>query len=200
MNDTELLNPFFNYLNKFSTLSEEEFHQVARYIHIRKCVKQEIITKKGDIENYIYFILKGLIRKYYIKYKQEHNVQISYEGHLIHSQESFHSRKPSKCYIETIEPSTLVAIHYDDLERLYESSRKLEHLGRLIITYTMVLKDSWKDQLIELSSKERFLNFVNKHPEMLQRVPQKFLASYLNMSPETFSRFKHIISHKKKLS
>jgi CRP-like cAMP-binding protein len=162
-------------------------------------VKQEIITKKGEIENYVYFILKGLIRKYYIKYKQEHNIQISYEGHLIHSQESFHSRKPSKYYVETIEPSTLVAIHYDDLEKLYDSSRKLEHLGRLIITYTMVLKDSWKDQLIELSSKERFLNFVNKHPEMLQRVPQKFLASYLNMSAETFSRFKHIILKKKKL-
>jgi len=194
----ELLKPFYNYLNKFSKLSEEEFQLIVKYIRIVQFGEKEIITKKGEIENYVYFIVKGLVRKYYIKYKQEFNIQISYEGHLIHSQESFHSRKPSNYIVETIEPSTLISIRYDDLENLYRMAEKFEHLGRLIITYTMVLKDCWRAQLTELPSKERFINFLNKHPEMLHRVPQKFLASYLNMRPETFSRLKHLMHSDKK--
>jgi hypothetical protein len=69
----------------------------------------------------------------------------------------------------------------------------MEHLGRLVITITMVLKDKWQSQLVKLSPRERFVQFVTKHPELMQRVPQKYLASYLNIKPETFSRFKHLV-------
>jgi hypothetical protein len=57
----------------------------------------------------------------------------------------------------------------------------------------MVLKDRWQSQLVMLSPKERFIGFVNRHSKLLQRVPQKYLASYLNIKPETFSRFKHFV-------
>jgi len=69
----------------------------------------------------------------------------------------------------------------------------MEHLARLLITYAMVIKDRWQMQLVKMTPRERFLNFVIKNPELMQRVPQKFLASYLNIKPETFSRFKHLI-------
>ena len=69
----------------------------------------------------------------------------------------------------------------------------MEHLGRLVITHTMVLKDRWQIQLVKMTPRERFLTFVTKNPELMQRVPQKFLASYLNIKPESFSRFKHLI-------
>jgi CRP-like cAMP-binding protein len=95
--------------------------------------------------------------------------------------------------VEAIEPTTLVSITYDDLETIYARSGKMEHLGRLIITYTMVLKDRWQMQLVMHTPRERFIRFVNHNPELLQRVPQKFLASYLNIKPETFSRFKHLV-------
>ncbi|MCW3116744.1 MAG: cyclic nucleotide-binding protein, partial [Chitinophagaceae bacterium] len=119
--------------------------------------------------------------------------QISFENHIMHSQESYHSRLPSEYTIETIEPTTVVSITYDDLEKIYDSSKKMEHLGRLIITYTMVVKDRWQMRLTKHSPRERFISFVNKNPELLQRVPQKFLASYLSIKPETFSRFKHLV-------
>jgi hypothetical protein len=65
----------------------------------------------------------------------------------------------------------------------------------------MVLKDKWQSQLVKLSPRERFINFVTKHPELMQRVPQKYLASYLNIKPETFSRFKHMVrDHSKSLA
>ena len=115
------------------------------------------------------------------------------ENHLILSQESFHSRTPSEYYIETIEPTTFVSIHHEHLENLYRQSHKMEHLGRLVVTYAMIIKDRWQMQMVKMTPRERFLNFVTKNPELMQRVPQKYLASYLNIKPETFSRFKHLI-------
>ena len=69
----------------------------------------------------------------------------------------------------------------------------MEHLGRLVVTFAMIIKDRWQMQMVKMTPRERFLNFVTKNPELMQRVPQKYLASYLNIKPETFSRFKHLI-------
>lgn len=63
----------------------------------------------------------------------------------------------------------------------------------------MVIKDRWQLQMVKMTPRERFLNFVTKNPELIQRVPQKFLASFLHIKPETFSRFKHLIKDHAKL-
>jgi CRP-like cAMP-binding protein len=185
---------FLNYLRKFTDVTEDEFNQfllpVAR---VRRFGKKQVVTKAGDVENYFNFIVKGLARKFYKKGNQEINTQISMEQHLITSQESFHSRTPSEYVIETIEPTTFVSITHDDLEDVYRQSHKMEHVGRLVITYAMIIKDRWQMQMVKMTPRERFLNFVTKNPELMQRVPQKYLASYLNIKPETFSRFKHLI-------
>lgn len=188
------IKPFFAYLQKFVTFTDEEFQQsILPFIKVRRFGKKEIITRAGEIENYFNFIVKGLARKYYKRGREEINTQISLEGHILHSQESFHSRIPSEYTIETIEPTILVSISYDDLEKIYEQSKKMEHMGRLIITRTMVVKDRWQMMMVMHTPRERFINFVNNNPELLQRVPQKYLASYLNIKPETFSRFKHLM-------
>jgi CRP-like cAMP-binding protein len=190
----ESIKLFREYLNKFTNLGESEFDQYLLPVcKVRKFAKKEILTREGEVENYFNFITKGLLRKYYKKGSHEINTQISMEGHLIVSQESFHSRQPSEYFIETIEPSTVVSISHDDLEKVYASSHRMEHLARILITYAMVIKDRWQMQLVKMTPRERFLNFVTKNPELMQRVPQKFLASYLNIKPETFSRFKHLI-------
>jgi CRP-like cAMP-binding protein len=192
---------FKAYLDKFVTLTKSEWEeQVIPFMHVKRFEKKEKLTRAGEVENYFYFITKGLVRKFYKKNSHEINTQISTEGHIIHSQESFHSRLPSEYFVETIEPSIVIAISYDDLEHIFSTSKKLEHLGRLVITHTMVIKDRWQMQLVKLTPRERFIQFVTKNPELVQRVPQKFLASYLNIKPETFSRFKHMIrDHSKNL-
>ena len=185
---------FQNYLKKFIVLTDEEFNQhLLPVIKVRRFGKKEVVSKAGEIENYFNFVVKGLARKYYKKGHNEINTQISLEGHLILSQESFHSRTPSEYTIETIEPTVLVSITYDDLEKVYSQSRKMEHLGRLIVTFAMIIKDNWQMQMVKMTPRERFLNFVTKNPELMQRVPQKYLASYLHIKPETFSRFKHLL-------
>ena len=192
---------FLDFLNKFIPLSQDEYDELILPCVIkRKFEKKSIITQTGEVEEYMNFIDSGLARKYYKRENDEINTQISYEGHIIHAQESFHSRTPSEYTIETIEPCELTSITYECLERIYSSSLKMQQLGRLVITVTMVLKDKWQSQLVKLTPRERFINFVTRHPELMQRVPQKYLASYLNIKPETFSRFKHMVrEHSKKI-
>ncbi|HUR66397.1 MAG TPA: Crp/Fnr family transcriptional regulator [Chitinophagaceae bacterium] len=190
----EATKAFQHYLQKFIVMTDDEFNRdILPMTKVRRFAKKDIITEEGEIENHFNFIVKGLVRKFYRKGNQEINTQISFEGQMLLSQESFHSRQPSEYFIEAIEPTTLVSITHDDLEKLFNSSHRLEHLGRLIVTYSMVIKDRWQMQLVKMSPRERFLHFVTKNPELMQRVPQKYLASFLNIKPETFSRFKHLL-------
>ena len=182
------------FLNKFIPLTQDEFNEfIAPFVIKRNFGKKAIVTRAGEIENYINFIEIGLVRKYYKKEKEEINTQISNEGHIIHAQESFHGRIPSEYFVETIEPTEFSSITFEGLEKMYSSSEKMQRLGRLVVPATMVLKDKRQSQMVKLTPRERFIRFVTKHPELMQRVPQKYLASYLHIKPETFSRFKHMV-------
>jgi len=118
-------------------------------------------------------------------------------GELISSSVSYFSGQPSGYVIETIEPTTFYSIHKDKSEQLYNRYPKLERLSRLIITELFLQKEVWELERIRYNTKERFLRFMTDNPELFQRVPQKYLASYLNIKPETFSRLKHLLRNKK---
>ena len=193
-NNMDAIRAFMAYLQKLTDITEDEFvRHLEPVCKVRRFGKKEIISKAGEVENYFNFIVKGLARKYYKKNHHEINTQISLEGQMLLSQESFHSRQPSEYTIEAIEPTTMVSISYEDSERMFASSQRMERMGRIIVTYSMVIKDKWQMQLIKMTPRERFINFVTRNPELMQRVPQKYLASYLNIKPETFSRFKHLL-------
>jgi CRP-like cAMP-binding protein len=194
----ESFRPFFLFLHKFIDLTEEEFNEIILpYLELRQFRKKQLILKAGEVENYFNYIVRGLVRKYYVHKEAQINTQISTEGHIIQVQESFHSRAPSEFCLEAVEPTTLISITYENLEKLYSANAKMERLGRLVTTFSMVIKDRWQINMIRMTPRERFLDFVHKNPELLQRVPQKYLASYLNIQPETFSRFKHMLKEKR---
>lgn len=185
---------FLSFLRRFVSITDEEFEKsIQPVLKVRRFRKKELLVKEGETENYFNFISKGIIRKYYKTSKVESNIQISTEGQIMLNQQSFLSRRPSEYFVEAIEPSVVLSIRYDKLEELYSQSKKMERLGRLVITHMMIISDSWQMQMIKMTARERFLAFVNKNPELMRRVPQKYLASYLNIKPETFSRFKHLL-------
>ena len=91
----------------------------------------------------------------------------------------------------------LVSIRHDRLQEGFEIMPEFEVMGRAIIMEMFIKKDArYFDQLLT-STRDRFIEYMNNHPHMLQRVPQKVLASYLNIKPETFSRLKHLLLQKK---
>lgn len=191
------LDKLHHYLSSFVTLNKAEFSQLLPYIEIREFEKKVRVIREGEVERYINIIAKGLARKYLPLKNNEITIQLASEGHIIHSELSFHNRIPSGSVVETIEPTTFFSISYDSLEELYENFPKAERMGRLLISELFIKKDRRYFDQLNKSTRERFLDYIRTHPQMLQRVPQKYIASYLNIKPETFSRLKHLIRAKK---
>lgn len=185
------------YIDQFIDLPAEELGALISSIEVRSVDKKVRLTDINETEKYLYFVIKGLARKFFLKGKEEIITQIAREGELISSSVSYFSGMPSTYVVETIEPTTFYSLSHDRVEQLYSNYPKLERLSRLIITELFLQKEIWELDRIRYSTKERFLRFMNENPELFQRVPQKYLASYLNIKPETFSRLKHLLRTKR---
>jgi CRP-like cAMP-binding protein len=187
----------YAYFRRFVDMSREEFDLITPYFEIRKFEKKTKVLKIGDTDKYFNIIMKGIARKYLLVKKKEVTIQLSTEGHMIHSEISFNRQKPSDCIIESIEAVTFLSMSYDNIQLIYQKFPKTEKLGRMIITEMFIKKDQRDFRQLNKTTRERFLDYIHNHPDMLQRVPQKYLASYLNIKPETFSRLKHLLRPKR---
>jgi CRP-like cAMP-binding protein len=192
-----LIDAVRNFVSRFVNLNDEEFSLFSQTLEFREFDKRKPLIREGEIENYLNFIVSGLARKYFYRNKEEMVTQIAKENEVISVYNSFLSGTPSTYVIETIEPTTFVSISKQNVENLYISNPKMERLGRLIVTQQFLNKESWEYDRMRLNSHERFIHFIKENPDLLQRVPQKYLASYLNIKPETFSRLKHLLKRKR---
>jgi CRP-like cAMP-binding protein len=190
------LDELHHYLSVYVPMTKQEFSQLLPYIEIREFDKKVKVIREGEVERYLNIIARGLARKYLPLKNNEITIQLASEGHIIHSELSFHNRISSGSVVETIEPTVFFSISYDSLEQLYEQFPKIERLGRLLISELFIKKDSRYFDQLNKNTRERFLEYIHTHPQMMQRVPQKYIASYLNIKPETFSRLKHLIRRK----
>lgn len=187
------LEKLFQYLQAYAPMTRQEFRQFEPYVEIREFEKKVKVIREGEVERYLNFVAWGLVRKYLPVRNREITTQLASEGHVIHSTLSFHYRVPSRSVVETIEPTVFFSLSYDSLEQLYERFPFMERLGRLMINDLFIKKDNRYFEQLQKSTRERFLDYVRTHPQLVQRVPQKYLASYLNIKPETFSRLKHLM-------
>jgi len=182
------------YLQRFMTITIDELKILLSYCEIRQVEKRTILVKEGEVDNYLNMVVKGLVMKYVRVKKNDMILQLATEGHVIHSEISFLTRTPSLVFVETLEPTIMVSLTYDKMEEALDKFPQGERLGRLILTGMYVKKEESRYFRLLRSARERFLDYINAHPHMLQRVPQKYLASYLNIKPETFSRMKHLVA------
>jgi CRP-like cAMP-binding protein len=191
-----MITGIFNFLNQHTTVTEAEFQFLMTKTAIHNFNKKDKITEIAEVENRIFYIGKGLVRKFFYRDDEEVITQFVKEGSLISSTASFFSRKPSQYIIEAIEPTTAFSINYDELESIYALGNKWEKIGRIITTHFLLQQEILLMDNIRLTVKERFKKFMNENPDLVQRVPQKQLASYLNIKQETFSRMKHLMYDK----
>ena len=186
----------FIYLKRFMDLSRSDFDLIIPLLELRTYDKKTYVVEQGEVDNYLNIVLKGLVRKYVKAPKGEVTIQLATEGHLVQSEISFHKRIPSDVILETLESTVLVSVHHDNIEYALKNMPGAEALGRSIVTQMFIKKDNRYVGQLNITTRERFLQYMNNHPHMLQRVPQKILASYLNIKPETFSRLKHLVKKK----
>ena len=182
------------YLQRFMSITVDELKMLLSYCEIRQVDKRVVLVKEGDVDNYLNMVVKGLVMKYVRVKKSDMILQLATEGHVIHSEISFLTRTPSLVFVEALEPTIMVSLTHDKMEEALDKFPQGERLGRLILTGMYVKKEESRYYRLLRSARERFLDYVNAHPHMLQRVPQKYLASYLNIKPETFSRMKHLVA------
>lgn len=189
-----MLNMLQQYIGRFITLNPDELAALTKAMEVRSYDKKVRLIEPGETEEYLHFINKGLLRKFFYKGGQEVITQLGREGELICSSVSFFTGLPSTYAVETIEHSILLSLHKRELESLYDRYPRIETLGRLLITDLFLQKEMWELDRIRYDTKERFVRFVLENTDLFRRVPQKYLASYLNIKPETFSRLKHHLS------
>lgn len=186
----------FAYLQRFMELSRQEFDQLSPFLELRVFDKKALLLSQGQVDDYLNIVMKGMVRKYILTKKGEATLQLATEGHIIQSEISFHTRRPTDVILETLEPTVLISIHFDNMQQALKTVPGAERLGRAMVTQMFIKKDMRYYDQLQMTTRERFLAYVTNHPHMLQRVPQKILASYLNIKPETFSRLKHLLRKK----
>jgi CRP-like cAMP-binding protein len=182
-----------HYISQYADLTNEELELIRPYIQVREFAKRQLITQVGEQEEYLNLVVRGVLRKYFYKGREEVITQLAKEGDLICSSVSYFSGQPSQYVIEALEPVTLYSLSRQHLEELYVVMPRMERLARLVITDLYLCKEKWEQDHIQFDIRQRFVDFVHNNADLIQRVPQKYIASYLNIKPETFSRLKHLL-------
>ena len=153
--------------------------------------KKDLILREGDICRYVWFINKGLTRIFYInKEGEEVSTDFLREGQYVTDFRSFITQTPATINIDALEPCELLAMSFDDRNVILEKVAQGEKLGRLAAE-EVFLKVFPRFEYFYLEKPEdRYKRFLQEYPEIVQRVPLHYIASYLGVKAETLSRIR----------
>lgn len=152
--------------------------------------KSTVVQPIGHTCKTIYFVIKGALRIYYYKEITEITESFEFENAFVARAESLFSGKPSQKAIEAIEDTDLIAINSVKLFELYDRFHDIERLFRKIFEAAYVNTVNRIENLQFHAAEERYRNLIVDHPDILQRVPLKYIASYLGITPESLSRIR----------
>ena len=178
------------YFNSICSVPEELVMDLTRLVEIRELKKDEFLLKAGRASNHASWILEGLVRSFYLKDTEEITTKFLWEGATITSVYSFYTRKPGNENIVALEDTTLAMLRFDDLQYLYKNHPTFNYIGRVITEKYLYMLEIEVYNLRKQKAEDRY-QFIVKHlPDLLQRVPLKYLATYLGMNLETLSRIR----------
>ena len=185
------------FLNQYTDVTAQDFEVLMSKVEYHSFEKKVKLIEIGEVEKRMYYVLSGLIRKYFYRGKHEVITHLVKEGGLIGSGVSFLTGTPSPYIVETLEPVSALSISREKLEEFYNLNKKYERIGRIMLIHYFLVQENRLLDNIRFTTRERFIRFMNENLDLVLRVPQKFLASYLKIKPETFSRLKHLLVKKK---
>lgn len=151
---------------------------------------QHLLLKQGQISDYIYFLEKGAARIFYKKDNREITEWLALDEQFFLSITSFFERTPSRLIIHTLEPVILWGIHYTDLMRLAEKHHDAERLLRKMLTRSLVLSQQRMESIQFENARQRYERLLLHTPQIIQRVPLMYIASFLGVTLETLSRIR----------
>ncbi len=185
-----MLTPVIDYFNSISPMPQELINDLLELTVIKEFKKDDFILKAGKVSNHTSWILKGLVRHYYLKDTEEITTKFLWEGAPITSVFSYYNRKKGNENIVALEDTTLASLHYDQMQYLYKTYPVFNAIGRVITEQYLYMLEIEVYNLRKSKAEDRY-HFIVKHlPQLLQRVPLKYIATYLGMNLETLSRIR----------
>lgn len=170
------------------TLSKEVLKTFAEILIPEKYKKGERILDEGQVCDSLYFIDKGMTRQFYFKYDKDLTEHIGYEDSIIICLESYFNEEPTKLMIEALEPTIAWKINKHDIVRLASINSEIGTLYRRVFENSLITSQRKADTLRFEPANERYNKLMQQHPEILKRAPLIYIASLLQMTPETLSR------------
>ena len=180
----------FNYFSRFVQFSDQEKEGFASLLTVKEYKKGDNITEIGSIEQKLSFISTGIVRGYCMKGQDDITLCIEFSNAFTSAYTSFTEQTPSKVGLEALTNVTLYEMSYENLMCLYSSSKEGERMGRMAAEQ---MCSTYEKRLIDLLTKsaiDRYEELLQNEPQLILTIPQKYVAEYLGIKPESLSRLK----------
>lgn len=190
----------FNQFRNNFPLDDSKWNEYTSYFKRLEVPAKTILLEEGEISKRLFIIEKGCIRVWFNNNGKDLTTQFFFEHQSVASIESFIKKLPSPVFIETIEPSVLWWIHKSDVDIILEEIKEIPELRDQFIDKIFQRTFDYIKHFVSLikdSPTERYLNLMEENPQITQRVPQHYIASYLGVSTVHLSRIKSKLLQKK---
>ena len=182
---------FNNIASKGVVLTEKENGILRDCFFHKKYRKHQYIVQEGDVVKHEFFIVKGLARTYHVDERgQEHIIRFTPEDWWAGDLSSFFGQLPTQYNIDCIEDTEVLRISMDDLDRLFDKVPQMNKYFRLLYQKSIVSFNQRVTTNLTKSAIERYEEFVQRYPQIEQRVPNHQIASYLGIAPQSLSRIR----------
>ncbi len=178
------------YLKQFPQYTPKVFEIAKPFLSRKKLEAGEFFLSLGKISNQIAFIEKGLFRVYYLNDGKEITHCFCRENSIACSYRSLITQQPSDTAIQAVEPTEIIYFSNESLQKLYQQDPFWQQVGRIASENEYVTTECHNRFVTDLSATERYQEIMENDPELLQRVPLNYLATYIQVAPETLSRIR----------
>ena len=184
-------------IGRFVTLDKQEIEKLIAIIRTTKVKKRQFIDQPGYICKYRNYVIKGAFRSYLIDNEgKEHTVQIAIEDWFVSDFYSYITQTPATLYVEALEDSTILQMNYEDIENLCKEIHGLSEYFRITTERAFAFSRKRALSNLSMTAEERYLEILERYPNIVNRVPQKVIASYLGMSAEFLSKIRKRLATK----
>ena len=173
---------------KYSTMTHDELDILESVLVPMKFAKGELILKEGDVCEHVYYVERGLTRQFYFKNGKELTEHIGVEHSIVMCIESLFMEKPTHLQLEALEPTLIYAMPKRKLEEVALHNVNIQILFRKILEESLIISQVHADMLRFETAQDRYLKLCKLSPQVVLRAPLVYVASYLQMTPETLSR------------
>jgi CRP-like cAMP-binding protein len=185
----------FKHLEEKINLSSDDKRIIKSYFIPKTLKKRKLLLQEGNVCKYMAFVAQGLLKAYNTDEKgNEHINQFTPEGWWTSDMNSFFNDQPANYTIDALEDAVLLMITVEDFEKLTLQVPMMERYFRLLFQNSLITKERRLVNSHMLTAEEKYRHLIENSPNLVNRVPQNLLASYLGLSPATVSRLKkHMI-------